>query len=245
MARTEPFDKYINEYEEWFEENKYVYLSEVNAIKHFIPKDAKGIEIGIGTGRFALPLGITEGIEPSLVMRNFAANKGLKVIEGIAEELPLADKNYDFVLMVTTICFIDDVEKSFREVRRILKDGGSFIIGLVDKESPLGKIYEAMKAQNKFYRFATFYSVNEVIEYLDKAEFKDFQIVQTVFGELSNIQNTQDFKEGYGEGGFVIIKAVKHWSKFNIKIIYQIGRKIWFTKSLVNKKIQNFVLCVD
>lgn len=209
MARTEPFDKYLNEYEQWFEENKYVYLSEVNAVKHFIPENKKGIEIGIGTGRFALPLGITEGIEPSLVMRNFAVSKGLKVIEGVAEELPLADNNYDFAIMVTTICFVDDVEKSFSEAARILKTSGSLIIGLVDKKSPLGKIYEDMKAQNKFYRFAIFYSIDEVIKHLDKAGFKDLQIIQTVFGELNKIQNIQEFKEGYGEGGFVVIKAVK------------------------------------
>lgn len=209
MARTEPFDKYINDYEQWFEENKYVYLSEVNAVKHFIPKSKKGIEIGIGTGRFALPLGITEGIEPSLVMRNFAINKGLKVIEGVAEKLPLVDNSFDFVLMVTTICFVDDIEKSFREASRILKTGGSFIIGLVDKESPLGKIYEDMKAQNKFYSFATFYSVNEIVKHLDKSGFSDIQTVQTVFGQLTEIQNIQMFKEGYGEGGFVVIKAIK------------------------------------
>lgn len=209
MARTEPFDKYLNEYEQWFEENHYVYLSEVDAVKHFIPNDKKVIEIGIGTGRFALPLGITEGVEPSLVMRNFAVNKGLKVIEGVAEELPLTDNSYDFALMVTTICFVDDVEKSFREASRILKTGGSLVIGLVDKKSPLGKIYEDMKAQNKFYRFAVFYSIDEVINHLNNIGFKDLKIVQTVFGEMSEIKNVQEFKEGYGEGGFVVIKAVK------------------------------------
>jgi SAM-dependent methyltransferase len=209
MAKTEPFNKYIDEYEQWFEENHYVYLSEVDAVKHFIPAGKKGIEIGIGTGRFALPLGITEGVEPSLVMHNFAVNKGLKVIEGVAEELPLPNGTYDFALMVTTICFVDDVEISFREASRILKTGGSLIIGLVDKKSPLGKIYEDMKAQNKFYRFAIFYSIDEVVNHLNKAGFKDLKIVQTVFGEINEIQNVQEFKESYGEGGFVVIKAVK------------------------------------
>lgn len=209
MPKTEPFNNYIDEYEQWFEENHFVYLSEVDAVKHFIPNDKKVIEIGIGTGRFALPLGITEGVEPSLVMRNFALNKGLKVIEGVAEELPLTDNSYDFALMVTTICFVDDVEKSFREASRILKTGGSLVIGLVDKKSPLGKIYEDMKAQNKFYRFAVFYSIDEVINHLNNTGFKDLKIVQTVFGEMNKVKNVQEFKEGYGEGGFVVIKAVK------------------------------------
>ncbi len=210
MARTEPFDKYLNEYEQWFDDNRFVYLSEIEAVKHFIPKNKKGIEIGIGTGRFAKPLGITEGVEPSSVMRDFAIKMGINVHNGIAEKLPLKDETYDFALMVTTICFVDDVIKSFNEVRRILKTGGSFIVGLVDKNSALGKIYEVMKEKNKFYRFATFYSVDEVLQFLKTTGFEEYEIVQTIFGEINKIKNIQKFKESYGEGGFVVIKAIKY-----------------------------------
>ena len=207
MARTEPFDKYLNEYEEWFIEHRFVYESELEAVRHFIPKNKKGIEIGIGTGRFALPFGITEGVEPSASMRKFAVQKGLTVYEGTAEEIPLPNESYDFALMATTICFVDDIGKAFKEVKRILKLGGSFIIGLVDKKSNLGKVYEKMKEQNKFYRIATFYSVDKVKDYLSSNGFKDIEIIQTVFGELSNIKSIQHFKKGYGEGGFVVICA--------------------------------------
>ena len=209
MARTEPFDKYLNEYEEWFKQYKYVYESELEAVRHFIPENKKGIEIGIGTGKFALPFGIKVGVDPSSVMGRFAVNKGLKVYKGTAEKLPLLDKSYDFALMVTTICFVDDAEKSFSEVRRILKSNGNFIVGFVDRNSPLGKLYEKVKEQNKFYRYATFYSINEVEKILEKNKFINIKIVQTVFGELTAIHNLQNFKEGYGQGGFVVVSALK------------------------------------
>ncbi len=209
MPRTEPFDKYINDYEIWFEENKFVYESELEAVKHFIPSGKIGIEIGIGTGRFALPTGIKEGIEPSASMRKLAEQKGLIVYEGTAEEIPLPDESYDFALMVTTICFVDDVNKAFQEVKRILKPNGSFVIGLVDKNSPLGRSYEKMKEQNKFYRLATFYSTDDVINLFDEHGFINVEIVQTVFGSISEIKCKQDYKSGYGEGGFVVISASK------------------------------------
>jgi ubiquinone/menaquinone biosynthesis C-methylase UbiE len=209
MPRTEPFDQYPVEYEKWFNKHKYVYESEVEAVRHFIPAGKKGIEIGIGTGRFAIPFGITEGIEPSAAMGYLALIKGLDVHSGIAEKLTVEDHSFDFALMVTTICFVDDVRKSFSEVKRILKPGGTFIIGLVDKNSPLGKIYENIKEQNKFYRPATFYSTDEVIKQLEENGFSDIEIVQTVFGSLEKIHEVQKFKEGYGEGGFVVIKSVK------------------------------------
>ena len=209
MARTEPFDKYLNEYEEWFIEHRFVYESELEAVRHFIPKNKKGIEIGIGTGKFALPFGIKEGVEPSASMRKYAQRKGLKVYEGTAEELPLADDSYDFALMVTTICFIDDIQKAFSEVKRVLKLGGSFSIGLVDKLSPLGKTYEELKEKNKFYRYATFYSTDEVKRLLEENGFTNIEIVQTVFGELSDVKSVQQYKAGYGEGGFVVVCAVR------------------------------------
>ena len=111
--------------------------------------------------------------------------------------------------MATTICFVDDIGKAFKEVKRILKLGGSFIIGLVDKKSNLGKVYEKMKEKNRFYRIATFYSVDKVKDYLSSNGFKDIEIIQTVFGNLQKIHGVQKFKEGYGEGGFVVICATR------------------------------------
>jgi SAM-dependent methyltransferase len=209
MPKTQPFDEYPDEYEEWFETNRPVYLSEIDAVRHFVPAGKKGIEIGIGTGRFALPLGIKEGVEPSAPMREFATRQGLTVYKGVAEALPLPDQSYDFALMVTTICFVDDILKSFQEAHRILKPCGSLIIGLVDRDSPLGKIYETMKTQNKFYRVATFYSTAEVIHYLQQAQFGNIETVQTVFGNLDSIHEIQPLKAGHGEGGFVVIKAIR------------------------------------
>ena len=103
MAKTEPFDKHLDQYEEWFFENHYAFQSELAAIRKALPDSGKGIEIGIGSGKFAVPLGIKEGIEPSKTMREKAMERGLSVIDGVAENLPVPDNSYDFVLMVTTI----------------------------------------------------------------------------------------------------------------------------------------------
>ena len=67
---------------------------------------------------------------------------GIDVRAGVAEDLPFGDGAFDFVLMVTTICFLDDVPKAFREARRVIRPGGSIVIGFIDRESTLGKEYE-------------------------------------------------------------------------------------------------------
>jgi SAM-dependent methyltransferase len=208
VARTAPFDNYYELYEKWFEDNRFVYLSELKAVKHFIPSGKKGIEIGSGSGMFALPLGIKIGIEPSSKMRELAVSRGMNVINGVAENLSAVNETFDFALMVTTVCFLDDVEKSFQEVHRILKPGGFFIIGFVDKDSPLGKVYSKKKSKSKFYTEATFYSALEVINRLKKTNFFGIEVIQTIFGNsLEDTGSVQDWKYGFGEGSFVVMKA--------------------------------------
>ena len=209
MARIEPFERFTSEYEDWFEKNHFVYVSELGAVRAQLPEKGKGIEIGVGTGRFASPLGIELGLEPSARMRRIAEERGIQVVEGVAEDLPFADARFDFALMVTTICFVDDIDVAFREVRRVLKNAGRFIIGFIDKSSALGKLYEKGKSENEFYRSATFYSVDEIISHLKRADFGHFNFAQTIFHRLNEIREIEPVVNGHGEGSFVVISAEK------------------------------------
>ena len=207
MARIESFERYSREYDEWFIKNHNIYLAELNAIKKLVPSSKFGVEVGVGTGRFALPLGIKVGIEPSKKMAEISRNRGIQVYEGVAEQLPFDDKTFDFVLFVTTICFVDNLTKSFKEAYRVLKNNGFILIGFVDKKSKLGKRYQVKREKSKFYKDATFYSAEEVIDFLRKTNFEDMIIKQTVFP--SSIGRLDSIEDGYGKGSFVIIKANK------------------------------------
>jgi len=209
MAKSDPFNQYVQDYEAWFSKHRHVYFSEVEAIRHFIPPGKKGVEIGVGTGRFAVPLQIKIGVDPSSAMGDIARNQGIEVFDGIAEALPFRSHHFDFALMVTTVCFVDDILKAFEEANRILKPHGSFILGMVDGDSALGKVYKKLKDKNKFYRIATFFSVGEVVGFLHRSGFGDVKIVQTVFGDIGSIEETQPFETGYGKGGFVVLNATK------------------------------------
>jgi ubiquinone/menaquinone biosynthesis C-methylase UbiE len=209
MPKIEPFEKHASRYEEWFENNKFAYESELRAIKEQLPESKNGIEIGVGSGRFAAPLGIKLGLDPSKEMRKLAQKKGIQVIDGVAEAIPFGDSQFDFVLMVTTLCFLDDVEAGLKETHRVLRSSGCLILGFIDANSPMGRLYQQKKNDNVFYREATFYSVEEVVAYLKKAGFKDFDFKQTLFCPLTDIREIEPVKEGYGKGSFVVVKATK------------------------------------
>ncbi len=207
MAKTSAFDSQVDRYEDWFEKNRFAYRSQVEAIRSVLPPGS-GIEVGVGTGRFAVPLGIKLGVEPSEQMRDVARGKGIDVVSGVAEDLPFPDESLDFVLMVTVICFFDDVPRAFREARRVLKPGGSLIIAFIDRETPIGRVYQDNKTESAFYQEATFYSAAEVKDMLDGTGFSSTSFVQTIFDDPRKLTKIEPAKEGSGEGVFCVVKAL-------------------------------------
>ena len=184
MARNRPFDEHGDRYEAWFERHRAAYESELQAIRDMLPS-GRGLEVGVGSGRFAGPLGIGWGVEPSERMRCLARQRGVDAVEGIAERLPYPDQSFDVVLMVTTICF-------------------------VDRDSPLGRDYEAHRADNVFYRDATFYSAGEVAEQLALAGFAQLGFRQTIFTPLQEVVSVQPSRPGSGVGSFVVVRGQRN-----------------------------------
>ena len=208
MAKTGAFDTQVDRYEGWFEKNNLAYESQIESVRSILPVGS-GIEVGVGTGRFAVLLGIKLGVDPSESMREVARKKGIDVVPGVAEDLPFPDESLDFVLMVTVICFFDDVPEAFKEARRVLKLGGSLIVAFIDRDSPTGRIYDANKADSAFYREATFYSAAEVKAMLEEAGFASTSYIQTIFKDPREMTELEPVREGTGEGVFCIAKAIK------------------------------------
>jgi SAM-dependent methyltransferase len=206
MQKDKSFDTKVAEYEEWFKTNDKLLASEVEAIRQLIPASVEGIEIGVGTGIFASELGIRNGVEPSEKMAAEAIKKGIYVKRGVAEELPVDDALYQFALMVTVDCFLDDVPEAFSEVRRILVKNGIFIIAFLDRATTLGELYEQKKHLNKIYKDANFHTAKEIVELLEYAGFEILESKQTIY-TLEN--KSQEIRSGVGKGLFAVIKAQK------------------------------------
>lgn len=209
MPRSKVFEREADRYDAWFAEHQASYQSELDAVRRLLPEDGVGMEIGVGSGRFAVPLGIRYGVDPSAKMRTLAQKRGIEAVEGVAEQLPYRNGQFDFALMVTTICFLDDVGAAFREAYRVVKPGGALIVGFIDRESPLGRAYEGRKKQNVFYRDATFYSSPEVVAELERAGFRDLIWVQTLVGDPATFTAIQSSRAGHGEGGFAVVRGRK------------------------------------
>ncbi len=207
--KIEPYDSLAGEYDGWFAGNRFAYESELRAVRLLLPREGAGVEIGVGTGRFAGELGIPLGVEPSKSMREIARARGIGVICGRAEDLPFGDSRFDYVLMVAVLCFFEDAERALREAHRVLKPAGSLVIAFIDRESPLGGTYEERKGGTAFYRNATFRSSEEVAGFLKRAGFRAMVFRQTIFRDPGSMKEPDPVREGHGEGCFVVVRTEK------------------------------------
>ncbi|MCC7325726.1 MAG: methyltransferase domain-containing protein [Burkholderiales bacterium] len=207
MATSAAFEQHTARYEAWFERHDAAYISELLALRPFVPLQGRGLEIGVGSGRFAAPLGIQMGIDPSPAMLAHARARGLDVIQAVAERLPFPDDSFDHVLVVTTLCFVDSPAATLAEARRVLRPGGTLVIGFIDRESPPGRDYQARKAESVFYRNATFHSAADVERLLLDARFSIRAWGQTLSRPLDPVQDIEPLRPGRGVCAFAVVQA--------------------------------------
>jgi hypothetical protein len=84
------FKAYHRRYDDWFVRHATAWHSELLAVRALLPWRGLGLAIGVGTGRFAAPLGVQMGIDPAREVLDYAANRGILAVQAIAEALPLS-----------------------------------------------------------------------------------------------------------------------------------------------------------
>jgi len=208
VGQVAVFEEHTERYDRWFDRHRPAYRSELAAVRAALPERfGPGLEIGVGSGRFAAPLGVRFGVDPSVSMLRLARERGVAAAGGVAEALPVCPGAMDLVLMVTTICFLDDEQAAAGEMRRVLRPGGRAVLGFVDAGSRLGRRYREKRPTNPFYRGARFVSPGEVAELLRSHGFGDPRFFQTLRGDPERMQRPEPVEPGHGDGGFVVVAA--------------------------------------
>jgi|LSQX01.2.fsa_nt_gb ubiquinone/menaquinone biosynthesis C-methylase UbiE len=179
------FDSVAEEYDRWYEEpeGRAVFAAELECLRTLVGWAAGDwLEVGVGTGRFAQGLGIGIGIDPSPRMLKIAAERGIRTIEGTAEELPLPAESFDGVLMALTLCFIAHAQEAFAECVRVLRFGGTLLVGMVPSDSPWGREYDKQAAQgHSIYALAYFRTTEEITRLAVQAGLKPTGACSTLF----------------------------------------------------------------
>ncbi|HVT59536.1 MAG TPA: class I SAM-dependent methyltransferase [Thermoanaerobaculia bacterium] len=106
----------------------------------------KVLDLGSGTGVLAAHAqsivgreGGVVALDPSFGMLRRAADRGVRRrVRAIGEALPFGEQRFDFLSMGYALRHVADLRTTFREYRRVLRDGGKLL--LLELTPPRGRI---------------------------------------------------------------------------------------------------------
>ena len=166
-----------------------------------IKSDDVILDVGCGGGinikRMAQDAKKVYGIDYSIESVNLSKEVNEKLIDegkveimkGNVKDLPFEDNTFDIVTAFETVYFWPDIEKCFGEVKRVLKPGGMFLIGMETNGSDnwvmkFWKHFIDMEMYNdgEIKNFLKKNSYNEIKVYLRDAKNKK-EIIKSDDGE--------------------------------------------------------------
>ncbi len=165
------FEKIAERYDKWYEENRDIYLAELSCLESLLRKDGPCLEIGVGTGRFAGPLGVEVGLDAAYSPLLMAKRRGLEVVQSKAESLPFRDSSFSCVILVVTLCFLENRDAAIKEIARVLKRRGRLYVCVIPSDSPLGRRYSERGKSGSIYSYARFLSREELLSLLRRGGF--------------------------------------------------------------------------
>ena len=163
---------------------EHVYISEFAFECVNINEDDRILDIGCGGGiniaKFLKLAHEVDGIDysevsvsKSIEKNKIAVDEGrCKIIQANVSSIPFEDNSYDLVSAFSTIFFWPDLVESFKEVLRILKPDGQFMIAQgTDGTNPEDEeLNDAEKGIN-------IYTASEIEKHLKDAGFKSSEVV--------------------------------------------------------------------
>jgi ubiquinone/menaquinone biosynthesis C-methylase UbiE len=228
------FDEYAHEYDAWFLQNRNVLESELLLLKHMLGDPERALSVGCGSGLFEHLLrtdhgiDIRNGVEPAEGMAEIARKRGMDVVPGSAEQIPMGDGEFDTVIMNGTPGYIADLRAAFAEGYRVLRPGGAIVVLDVPAESSYGLLYSFAGVRGtwddahlqkvapahpypvEFVANANWRTTDEKAELLREVGFTDLTFAQTltVHPKYSN-DRVEEPSEGFDRGDYVAIRGLK------------------------------------
>jgi len=87
-AKHRVFEDFADDYDRWSDDHAEICHAQPRLLGRAVPSPGLGPEVGVGSGRFAAPLGIHCGIDPSFPLAEMAKRRGVEVAIGTGEHLP-------------------------------------------------------------------------------------------------------------------------------------------------------------
>lgn len=189
--RASVFESHADRYDAWYDSptGQAVFAAERGALEPLLTALPRPwIEVGVGGGRFASALEVPYGVDPSASALSLARRRGIQAMIARGEALPVRDGGAGAVLLVVTLCFVDDPLRVLREARRALRPDGGIVLGLVPADGPWGRHYRALGAAgHAYYARARFFTRENLRDLLTAAGLEARRFRSALFWQPGGI----------------------------------------------------------
>lgn len=165
MSGVTPFEAVADAYDAWYDTvlGAAVLRAEVACLRPLIRDASPAVEVGAGTGRFTEALAIDCGVEPAAAMLAVAARRGVAMVRGTGEALPVRSGAAGRVALVTAIEFVADPVRVCAEAARALRDGGRLVVGFMPADGDwAGRYRREGEAGDPVFAAARFFTPDEL-----------------------------------------------------------------------------------
>lgn len=185
------------------------------------------LDLGCGDGTYAIRASedgaLVTGADISYAMlraahaRSVARGQQVKWVKASLVALPFASNTFDVVTAVTVLCFSTDSDNAMREAARVLRPGGSLVIGELGKFS-CWAVFRRIRAVfgSKMWHSARFRSVGDLRRLVEAAGLRLEAIQACVYYPPSAflaefLSPFDSFLSRIGQFGaaFIALKAIK------------------------------------
>ncbi|WP_175058794.1 class I SAM-dependent methyltransferase [Thermococcus sp. 2319x1] len=197
------FKEYYRAFKAYTDINSKEYQRRIEELEPYLlrvmKRKGKVLDLACGVGGFSFLLedyGFeVVGVDISEDMINKAIeyakekNSRVKFIVGDARELPFEDETFDYVLFLgnTTVHFLPkELNEVFKEVKRVLKKDGLFLINFVDMRELLSRVQMGTIVGEEYWISRVMVDEGEktaVIEY--ESEKDSFKVRFTIWGKTA------------------------------------------------------------
>ncbi len=208
-----PFDALAQKYDSWYDtKGRIAFEIELAALRPLLAGCPRPwLEVGVGTGRFAQALGISLGVDPAEELLKLAEQRGIETVKASGDNLPFAEGMFGTVFLLTTWEFLAEPLQVLAEIRRVLLPEGLLVNAYLDREGKWGASYLAKAAAgHPLFRYARFYSYDEVEQLTRNAGFRIRDVYSTLFQGPGETVAIEEPRAGYQPGAsFVVVVATR------------------------------------
>ncbi|XMB85285.1 class I SAM-dependent methyltransferase [Mycoplasmatota bacterium WC44] len=220
------FDKEAKAYESWYKtlEGDYVLKKESELLLKMIGDTANKsiLDIGCGTGVHSILVSSINnkviGIDCSKKMileANKKASDNLSFLEMDSTNLEFVDEQFDIVMSLAMIEFVEGKERVIEEAMRVLKPGGMLLVGTIQKHSEFANMYESQYFQeNTVFKYASFMSREELESFFNEFHVRTEECLFNSYDKIKHLNNVDTKSDDTQIGGFMISLWMKGDRKY-------------------------------